>query len=99
MRDRYGNLPSPLLPLFLQRRLEWEAEKDGVKSISQRGQDLFFSLSSPLPDFMQMRLKRLFPGSFYLKSEMGFKIPLDKEQEKGGAVDSAFKALGQLFTT
>ena len=99
MRDRYGNLPSPLLPLFLQRRLEWEAEKDGVKSISQRGQDLFFSLFSPLPDFMQMRLRRLFPGSFYLKSEMGFKIPLDKEQEKGGAIDSAFKALGQLFTT
>ena len=99
IEDRYGDLPSSLLPLFSQRRLEWEAEKDGVKSVTQRGDNLFFSLSSPFPDFMQLRLKRLFAGSFYLKSEMGFKIPLDKEQCEGGAIGFAFKALGQLFTT
>lgn len=99
MEDRYGPLPPSLLPLFSQRRLEWEAEKDGVKSITQRGDNVFFSLSSPFPDFMQLRLKRLFPGSFYLKSEMGFKIPLDKEQDEGGAIGFAFDALGQLFTT
>ena len=101
MEDRYGPLPPAVLPLFSQRRLEWEAEKDGVKAISQRGSDLFFSLSLPLPEFMQMRLKRLFPGSSYLKSETGFKIPLnlDKEREEGGALSAAFAALGRLFTT
>lgn len=99
MRDRYGELPDPVLPLFSLRRLEWEAEKDGVKGISQRGGEIVFSLRSPLPDFMQMRLKRLFPDSLYLKSEIGFKIPLDKEKKEGGAINAAFDVLDRLFTT
>lgn len=99
MQDRYGRLPKSVIPLFLQRQLEWEAEKDGVKGISQRGENVFFSLSSPLPDFLQMRLKRLFPRSAYLKSEMSFKIPLDKENAESGVINAAFEVLDQLFTT
>ena len=99
LEDRYGQIPAPMRALFAQRRLEWQAEECGVKEISCRGGFLFFLLSSPLPDSTQIRLGRLFAGSSYLKSEPGFKIPLDKGSQEGGALASASLALFQLFTT
>ena len=97
IEDRYGKIPSPVLALFSQRRLEWQAEGCGVRGISRKGGDLSFLLSSPLPDSKELRLKRLFPRSSYLKSEPGFKIPLDKGLEEGGALAAASSVLSQLF--
>ena len=97
IEDRYGKIPDPVLALFSQRRLEWQAEKCGVKEISYRAGKLSFRLSSPLPYSKQLRLERLFSGSSYLKSEPGFKIPLDEGLGEGGALKAASSVLFQLF--
>jgi transcription-repair coupling factor (superfamily II helicase) len=64
MRDRYGEIPEPVLNLLAVARFRLLLRAYGLADVSLQGRHIRFG-PMPLPDSKQMRLRRLYPEAVY----------------------------------
>ncbi len=103
--DRYGPPPTPTLRLAAIARLRLRARELGVTEITVAGTQVRIS-PLPLPDSLQVRLKRLYPAATYRPTTSTVSLPLPKSGGVGsaplrdeGLIDYVSVLLGQLQRT
>ncbi|WP_353987504.1 transcription-repair coupling factor [Ruicaihuangia caeni] len=80
--DRYGVLPEPVQRLISLSRLRRHAQQAGLGEVVVMGQNLRIA-PADLPDSLQVRLQRMYPGAKHFAQARAISIPLPKA---GGAV-------------
>ncbi|THG36184.1 transcription-repair coupling factor [Glaciibacter flavus] len=75
LTDRYGEPPQPVLTLIAVSRLRRRAQRAGLGDVVAMGSNLRVAPAT-LPDSMQVRLQRMYPGSRYVTQNGSISIPL-----------------------
>ncbi|MET1042684.1 MAG: transcription-repair coupling factor [Microbacteriaceae bacterium] len=86
LTDRYGEPPLPVLNLITVSRLRRRAQKAGLSELVTMGQNLRVA-PAELPDSLQVRLQRMYPGSRHFAQTSSITVPLPKAG--GEPVDDA----------
>ncbi len=101
--DRYGTLPEPAQALLAVAGFRLNARARGIHEVVVAGNMIRFG-PADLPDSMQLRLARLYPGSQYRKAASQVLVPRPTTQPIGGrpVTDApllawATKVLSDLF--
>ncbi len=75
LTDRYGDIPDPVLHLIAVSRLRRSAQRAGLSEVVAVGGNLRVS-PADLPDSLQVRLQRLYPGSRIFAQARSVSVPL-----------------------
>ncbi|MCS5731878.1 transcription-repair coupling factor [Herbiconiux moechotypicola] len=75
LTDRYGELPEPVQNLVAVSRLRRAAQKSGLSEVVAMGSNLRVA-PAELPDSIQVRLKRMYPGGKYFAQTSSVSVPL-----------------------
>lgn len=86
LTDRYGELPEPVRNLVSISRLRRSAYRAGLGEVAVMGSNLRLA-PAVLPDSIQVRLQRMYPGSKYLPAPQVVMVPLPTVE--GHAPDDA----------
>jgi transcription-repair coupling factor (superfamily II helicase) len=86
LADRYGEPPTPVLNLVAVSRLRRAAQKAGLGEVVAMGSNLRLA-PAILPDSLQVRLQRMYPGSKYHAAPKVAIVPLPRVN--GEALDDA----------
>nr|WP_166878354.1 transcription-repair coupling factor [Salinibacterium sp. ZJ450] len=86
LTDRYGEPPQPVQNLITVSRLRRRAQKAGLSELVAMGQNLRVA-PAELPDSLQVRLQRMYPGSRHFAQTASISVPLPKAG--GEPVDDA----------
>ncbi|WP_157156858.1 transcription-repair coupling factor [Diaminobutyricimonas sp. LJ205] len=78
LTDRYGEVPLPVQNLITVSRLRRRAQKAGLSEVVVMGQNLRIA-PAELPDSLQVRLQRMYPGSRYFAQTSSISVPLPKQ--------------------
>ncbi|WP_403020679.1 transcription-repair coupling factor [Salinibacterium sp. GXW1014] len=96
LADRYGELPPPVLQLVAVSRLRRRAQKAGLSEVVVMGPNLRIA-PLELPDSLQVRLQRMYPGGRYFTQNSAVVIPLPKAGGEALSDDGLIEWVGQLF--
>jgi transcription-repair coupling factor (superfamily II helicase) len=85
LADRYGEPPAAVQNLILVSRLRRRAHKSGLSEVVVMGSNLRIT-PLDLPDSIQVRLARMYPGAKYVPASRVVIVPLPADANEG-AVD------------
>ena len=77
LTDRYGEPPEPVTNLIAVSRLRRAAQKAGLGEVVAMGSNLRLA-PALLPDSLQVRLQRMYPGSKYHAAPKVATVPLPR---------------------
>ncbi|MGD9619788.1 MAG: transcription-repair coupling factor [Mycolicibacterium sp.] len=83
--DRYGPLPKPAERLIAVARLRLLARAAGVTEIGSASASTLRVSPLTLPDSLQLRLKRLYPGASYRATTATVQVPIPRSGNGVGA--------------
>jgi transcription-repair coupling factor (superfamily II helicase) len=83
LKDRYGDLPVPVLNLLEVARLRIAARKAGLTDITLQGNHVRFA-PVELPDSRQVRVQRLYPKTILKPAVSTMLVPVPKTAAIGG---------------
>ena len=86
LTDRYGEPPTPVQNLIAVSRLRWQAQQAGLSEVVAMGSNLRVA-PADLPDSIQVRLQRMYPGARYVSTTGAITVPMPREH--GVAPDDA----------
>ena len=86
LTDRYGEPPTPVQNLIAVSRLRWRAQQAGLGEVVAMGSNLRVA-PVDLPDSMQVRLQRMYPGARYFTQNGSLTVPMPRPN--GEALDDA----------
>ena len=86
LTDRYGEPPEPVVNLIAVSRLRRAAQRAGLGEVVAMGSNLRLA-PAQLPDSLQVRLQRMYPGSKYHAAPQVAMVPLPRVN--GEAPDDA----------
>ena len=86
LTDRYGEPPTPVQNLIAVSRLRWQAQQAGLSEVVAMGSNLRVA-PADLPDSIQVRLQRMYPGARYVSTTGAITVPMPREN--GAAPDDA----------
>ena len=75
LADRYGDLPEPVEHLVAVSRLRRRAQKAGLSDVVAMGGNLRVA-TAELPDSIQVRLQRLYPGVRIFAQQKAISVPM-----------------------
>ncbi|MFC6354940.1 transcription-repair coupling factor [Luethyella okanaganae] len=75
LSDRYGEPPAAVRTLIAVSRLRRRAQRAGLSEVVAMGSNLRIA-SAALPDSIQVRLQRMYPGSRYFTQTGAISVPL-----------------------
>jgi transcription-repair coupling factor (superfamily II helicase) len=81
--DRYGPLPEPAIALFDIASLRNHARQAGISDITAQGKYIRVA-PVQLPDSVELRLKRLYPGSLLKPAVRAIMVPFPTSARIGG---------------
>ncbi|NEM90715.1 transcription-repair coupling factor [Galbitalea soli] len=100
LTDRYGEPPAPVLNLIAVSRLRRLAQKAGLSDVVAMGSNLRVA-PADLPDSIQVRLQRMYPGSRYLAQAKALTVPMPRiggePLDDAALVDWTATLLGAIF--
>ncbi|MDN4615851.1 transcription-repair coupling factor [Leifsonia sp. F6_8S_P_1B] len=100
LTDRYGQPPAPVLNLIAVSRLRRAAQKAGLGEVVAMGSNLRLA-PAILPDSVQVRLQRMYPGSKYHAAPKVAMVPLPRVDGEAlpdaELIDWVATLLGALF--
>ncbi len=101
--DRYGEPPDPVQALLAVAAFRLEARRRGVTEVIQAGANIRFA-PADLPESVQLRLARVYPGAQYRKAAGFLLVPRPMTRPIGGQpvtdaalLEWATKLLGDVF--
>jgi transcription-repair coupling factor (superfamily II helicase) len=77
LTDRYGEPPRPVQNLIAVSRLRWLAQQIGLSEVVAMGSNLRVA-PADLPDSIQVRLQRMYPGSRYFTQTASLTVPMPR---------------------
>ncbi|WP_309072008.1 transcription-repair coupling factor [Arthrobacter sp.] len=83
LRDRYGDLPAPVVNLVSVARFRVRARAVGLTDVAMQGNFIKFAPAN-LPESKEMRLKRMYPGASVKPAMNAALIPKPKTSSIGG---------------
>lgn len=83
LRDRYGDLPAPVVNLVAVARFRVRARAVGLTDVALQGNFIKFAPAN-LPESKEMRLKRMYPGASVKPAMNAALIPKPKTSSVGG---------------
>jgi transcription-repair coupling factor (superfamily II helicase) len=83
MRDRYGPPPEAVTNLFAVARFRLLARSKGLADVSLQGRHIRFA-PMPLPDSLQLRLKRYYPDAVFKTVADQVSVPRPMTRQIGG---------------
>jgi transcription-repair coupling factor (superfamily II helicase) len=96
LSDRYGELPTQVQNLVAVSRLRRAAQKAGLSDVIVMGTNLRIA-PADLPDSMQTRLQRMYPGARYLASANAITVPLPPNPSDQDLIAWLGHLLGVIF--
>ncbi|WP_226655525.1 transcription-repair coupling factor [Leifsonia sp. LS1] len=100
LSDRYGEPPVPVLNLVAVSRLRRHAQKAGLGEVVAMGSNLRLA-PALLPDSLQVRLQRMYPGSKYHAAPKVATVPLPRVNgeplDDSALIEWVSTLLGALF--
>jgi transcription-repair coupling factor (superfamily II helicase) len=96
LADRYGEAPEQVQNLIAVSRLRRRAQKAGLSEVVVMGEKLRIA-PAELPDSIQVRLQRMYPGSRYLAQPGAVIVPLPSEQSDAQLIEWASGLLAAIF--
>ncbi|MGO4690870.1 transcription-repair coupling factor [Glaciibacter sp. 2TAF33] len=84
LTDRYGEPPTPVQNLIAVSRLRWRAQQAGLGEVVAMGSNLRVA-PVDLPDSIQVRLQRMYPGARYFTQNGSLTVPMPRPD--GEALD------------
>ncbi|MEP6479663.1 MAG: TRCF domain-containing protein, partial [Rhodoglobus sp.] len=96
LTDRYGDPPPQVQMLVAVSRLRRTAQKAGLSEVVVMGGNLRVA-PAPLPDSLQVRLQRMYPGSRFFAQTNVISVPLPVEPTDTELVTWVSTLLGNLF--
>jgi transcription-repair coupling factor (superfamily II helicase) len=77
LTDRYGAPPEPVQNLIAVSRLRRHAQKAGLAEVVAMGSNLRVA-PADLPDSLQVRLQRMYPGSKHFAAQRAISVPMPR---------------------
>nr|WP_255447632.1 transcription-repair coupling factor [Schumannella sp. 10F1B-5-1] len=96
LTDRYGELPPVVQTLVAVSRLRRTAQKAGLSDVVAMGGNLRVAPAS-LPDSLQVRLQRMYPGSRIFAAQQALSVPMPPEAVDAELVSWVGTLLGAIF--
>ena len=96
LADRYGELPDQVQNLVAVSRLRRAAQKAGLSDVVVMGTNLRIAPAA-LPESMQVRLQRMYPGARYLASANAITVPLPPNPSDQDLIAWLANLLGVIF--
>jgi transcription-repair coupling factor (superfamily II helicase) len=96
LTDRYGEPPAQVTTLLAVSRLRRAAQKAGLSELVAMGGKLRVA-PAVLPDSIQVRLQRMYPGSRYLGAASAIIIPMPHEMRDADLIAWTMTLLGAIF--
>jgi transcription-repair coupling factor (superfamily II helicase) len=96
LTDRYGEPPAQVTMLIAVSRLRRAAQKAGLAEVVAMGDKLRVAPAN-LPDSLQVRLQRMYPGSRYFAQANAMSVPLPAEATDAALVEWVTALLAALF--
>jgi transcription-repair coupling factor (superfamily II helicase) len=97
LTDRYGEPPAPVLALIEVSRLRRAAQKAGLSEVVVMGSNLRVS-GVDLPDSMQVRLQRMYPGARWFAQTNAVSVPLPRAHGQAPSDDELIVWVEQLLS-
>jgi len=98
LTDRYGEPPAPVLALIEVSRLRRAAQKAGLSEVVVMGSNLRVA-GVDLPDSMQVRLQRMYPGSRWFAQANAVSVPLPRAHGQAPSDDELIVWVEQLLAS
>lgn len=95
--DRYGELPEQVSQLIAISRLRRSAQLAGISELVVLGSQLRIAPAT-LPDSLQVRLQRMYPGAKYFAQAAALSIPLPRIDGELVSDGQLISWVGQLLT-
>jgi len=96
LTDRYGEPPEAVTTLIAVSRLRRASVKAGLSEVVAMGSNLRVA-PADLPDSIQIRLQRMYPGGKYFAAAKAVSVPMPKEMADADLIQWTTNLLGQLF--
>ncbi len=96
LTDRYGEPPAQVSMLVAVSRLRRAAQKAGLSEVVAMGSTLRVS-PAPLPDSLQVRMQRMYPGSRFFAQTSSISVPIPSDPSDAEFVAWVTSLLGNLF--
>ncbi|KPG79417.1 transcription-repair coupling factor [Frigoribacterium sp. RIT-PI-h] len=97
LTDRYGEPPAPVLALIEVSRLRRAAQKAGLSEVVVMGSNLRVA-GIDLPDSMQVRLQRMYPGARWFAQANAVSVPLPRAHGQAPSDDELIVWVEQLLS-
>jgi transcription-repair coupling factor (superfamily II helicase) len=97
LTDRYGEPPAPVLALIEVSRLRRAAQKAGLSEVVVMGSNLRVA-GIDLPDSMQVRLQRMYPGARWFAQANAVSVPLPRVHGQAPSDDELIVWVEQLLS-
>lgn len=96
LADRYGPLPAQVENLIAVSRLRRAAQKAGLSELVSAAGKVRI-VGAELPDSIQVRLQRMYPGSRYLAQTRTVMLPLPQVEDDAALIDWAATLLAAIY--
>jgi len=96
LTDRYGPPPAQVENLIAVSRLRRMAQKAGLSEFVNAAGKMRI-VGAELPDSIQVRLQRMYPGSRYLAQTRTVMLPLPDLPDDAALIDWAAKLLAAIY--
>jgi transcription-repair coupling factor (superfamily II helicase) len=97
LTDRYGEPPAPVLALIEVSRLRRAAQRAGLSEVVVMGSNLRVA-GIDLPDSMQVRLQRMYPGARWFAQANAVSVPLPRAHGQSPSDDELIVWVEQLLS-
>jgi transcription-repair coupling factor (superfamily II helicase) len=96
LTDRYGEPPEQVTTLIAVSKLRRAAQKAGLGEVVAMGGKLRIA-PADLPDSIQIRLQRLYPGARYFAAPRTISVPMPEGLGDRALIEWTSKLMTQLF--
>jgi transcription-repair coupling factor (superfamily II helicase) len=97
LTDRYGEPPAEVTNLIAVSRLRLAAQRAGLGEVVAMGSNLRIAPAN-LPDSLQVRLQRMYPGSRHFAQNNSISVPLPRVNGESVADADLIEWVGALLT-
>ncbi|MET0854648.1 MAG: TRCF domain-containing protein, partial [Microterricola sp.] len=97
LTDRYGEPPAPVQTLIAVSTLRRQAQRAGLSEVVAMGDKLRVAQAT-LPDSIQVRLQRMYPGSRYFAQQGVLSVPLPDVSDDANPDAALIGWVSQLLT-
>jgi transcription-repair coupling factor (superfamily II helicase) len=96
LTDRYGEPPEQVTTLIAVSRLRRAAQKAGLSEVVAMGGKLRVA-PADLPDSIQIRMQRMYPGARYFAAPRTISVPMPEGLGDRALIEWTFTLMGALF--